>query len=132
MEQDIEKIGKAILDAALTVHKALGPGLLESAYKIAMAHELTLRGFQVRLEVPVILHFKGVDLGKGYRMDMVVNDLVIVESKAVSALHPIDQAQLITHLRLYDRRLGYLINFNVVLLKDGFKRIVNNWHYQNT
>ncbi|GAA4330242.1 GxxExxY protein [Flaviaesturariibacter amylovorans] len=132
MEHDIEKIGKAILDAAITVHKALGPGLLESAYKIALEHELTLRGFGVRREVPVQLVYKGVNAGKGFRMDMLVNDLVIVEAKAVQELHPIDLSQLLTHLRLYDRRLGYLINFNVTLFKDGFKRVVNNWHYQNT
>jgi GxxExxY protein len=131
MEQDIEKIGKDILDAAITVHKALGPGLLESAYKLALAQELRLRGYDVRLEVIVDMHYKGADLGKIYKIDMLINDLVIVEAKAVQELHPIDQAQLITHLKLYDRRLGYLINFNVVLLKDGFRRIVNNWHYQN-
>lgn len=131
MEQDIEKIAKDIVDAAITVHKALGPGLLESAYKLAFAREMELRGYKVQLEVPVRLFYKGVDHGKTYSMDVLINDLVPVEIKASEETPPIHLAQALTYLKLYDRRLGFLLNFNVVLMKDGIRRIVNNWHYAN-
>ncbi|TCJ12693.1 GxxExxY protein [Flaviaesturariibacter flavus] len=128
---DIEKIAADIVDAAITVHRALGPGLLESAYKLAFAREMELRGYKVDLEVPINYHYKGADLGKTYAMDVLINDLVPVEIKAADCFAPIHLAQTLTYLKLYDRRLGFLLNFNVVLMKEGIRRIVNNWHYQN-
>lgn len=131
MERDIEKIAADIVDAAITVHRALGPGLLESAYKLAFAREMELRGYKVQLEVPVHYHYKGVDLGKTYSMDVLIDDLVPVEIKAGEGIAPIHLAQTLTYLKLYDRRLGFMLNFNVILMKEGIRRIVNNWHYQN-
>ncbi|RYY38811.1 MAG: GxxExxY protein [Chitinophagaceae bacterium] len=131
METNIEKIAADIVDAAITVHRALGPGLLESAYKLAFAREMELRGYKVQLEVPVRYYYKGVDLGKTYAMDVLINDLVPVEIKAAEALAPIHLAQTLTYLKLFDRRLGFLLNFNVVLMKEGMRRVVNNWHFQN-
>lgn len=121
---ELNKIGAIILDAAITVHKELGPGLLESAYELAFAHELRLRGLYVQTQVPVCLTYKGADLGKGYEIDLLVEGEVIVELKSVLEMHPVYTAQIITHLKLTNNKLGYLINFNVVLLKDGFKRVV--------
>jgi GxxExxY protein len=132
METNPEIIGKIVLDAALAVHRELGPGLLESAYQIALCKELSLRGFNVQTEVAVHYYYKGEDLGKCYYIDILVNDLVLVEVKAVEEMKPVFVAQLITYLKLYKRNLGYLINFNVPLLKDGFRRVVHNWSYHTT
>jgi GxxExxY protein len=118
--------GGIILDAAITVHKELGAGLLESAYELALSRELFLRGFNVNTQVPVELYYKEVSLGKAYAIDILINNEIIIEVNSVDIMHPVFQAQIITYLKLYNRRLGYLINFNVPLLKDGFKRIVNN------
>jgi GxxExxY protein len=123
----LNELGSIILDAAITVHKELGPGLLESAYQLALVKELKLRGLNTRDQVPVELFYKGESLGKGYAIDILVEDHIIIEVKAVETMHPVCQAQLITYLKLSNRRLGYLINFNVPLLKDGFKRIVYNY-----
>lgn len=120
----LNEIGAIILDAAITVHKELGPGLLESAYQIALKRELELRGLKVRAGVPVELLYKDVPLGKIYEIDLLVEEEVIVENKSTDGITPIFIAQVITYLKLYNKKLGYLINFNVVLLKDGFKRIV--------
>ncbi len=121
------QLGGIILDAAITVHRELGPGLLESAYELAMARELQLRGLFVRKQVPVELKYKQISLGKAYVMDILVEDLIIIEVKSVETLAPIFEAQLITYLKLADKHLGYLINFNVPLVKDGFRRIVHNF-----
>jgi len=121
------QLGGIILDAAITVHRELGPGLLESAYELAMARELQLRGLFVRKHVPVELKYKQISLGKAYVMDILVEDLIIIEVKSVETLAPIFEAQLITYLKLADKHLGYLINFNVPLVKDGFRRIVHNF-----
>ena len=118
-------ISGAVLDAAIEVHRTLGPGLLESVYCAALRHELQQRGFRVEKEVPLPVHYKGVQFDLGYRLDLVVENLVIVELKSVEALAPVHSKQLLTYLRLADKRLGLLINFNVEFLKDGFKRIVN-------
>ena len=120
----LNEIGGIILDAAITVHRELGPGLLESAYQIALKKELELRGLRVRAKVPVELTYKGEKLGKAYEMDLLVEEEIIIENKSVEAIIPIFTAQLITYLKLSNKKLGYLINFNVPLLKDGFKRIV--------
>lgn len=120
----LNKLGGIILDASITVHKELGPGLLESAYQFALARELELRGIQFKTHVPIELTYKGTSLGKAYVMDILVEEEIIVEIKSVEAINPIFESQLITYLRLADKKLGYLINFNVTLLKNGFKRMV--------
>jgi len=122
------QLGGIVLDAAITVHRELGPGLLESAYELALARELHIRNVSFKTQVPVELHYKDASLGKAYVMDLLVEDLIVVEIKSVETLAPIFTAQLITYLKLADKRLGYLINFNVPLLKDGFKRVVNNFN----
>jgi GxxExxY protein len=121
------KLGALILDAAITVHRELGPGLLESAYELALSRELTLREVNIKTQIPIELFYKGSSLGKSYVIDILVEDSIIIEVKAVETMHPVYQAQLITYLKLSNRNLGYLINFNIPLLKDGFKRIVYNF-----
>ena len=123
----LNELGGIILDASITVHKELGPGLLESAYVIALVKELQLRGLRIRVQVPVELEYKGEPLGKVYVMDILVEEEIILEIKAVDAIEPIFKAQIITYLKLANKNLGYLINFNVPLLKDGFQRIVYNF-----
>ena len=120
--------GGCILDSAITVHRELGPGLLESAYEIALTTELRSRRLKVEKQVPVELIYKQAPLGKTYVIDLLVENEIIIEVKSVDSLNPIHDAQLITYLKLYNKNLGYLINFNVPLLKDGFKRIVWNFH----
>ena len=111
----------------MLVHRELGPGLLESAYQFALKRELELRGLYVRPKVPVELIYKEVSLGKAYEIDLLVEEEIVIENKSVEALLPIHTFQVITYLKLYKKKLGYLINFNVPLLKDGFKRIVNDF-----
>ena len=120
-------LGGIILDSAMTVHKNLGPGLLESAYHLALKRELELRGLFVKSKVPVTLFYKYIDLGKSYEIDLLVEDEIIIENKSSLDINPIYIAQVITYLKLSDKKLGYLINFNVPLLKDGFKRVVNRF-----
>ena len=123
----LNEIGAIILDAAITVHRELGPGLLESAYQLALKRELELRGLKVRAKIPVELMYKSVSLGKAYEIDLLVEEEVIAENKSTDGIAPIFTFQVITYLKLYNKNLGYLINFNVPLLKDGFKRIVHNF-----
>ena len=115
---------RQVIDAGLKVHRALGPGLLESVYEVCLAHELQLRGLGVRRQVPLPLEYEGLRLEAGYRLDLVVADAVIVEVKAVESLSRLHEAQLITYLKLSGLRLGLLINFNVALFKDGVRRLV--------
>jgi GxxExxY protein len=112
------------IGAAIEVHRALGPGLLESAYKECLCKELSLRGANFRKEVPLPLVYKGYELDCGYRIDVLVAEMVVVELKAIDAIAPIHQAQLLTYLRLGGWRAGLLINFNVAVLKDGILRRV--------
>lgn len=123
----LNKVGGIILDASIAVHRELGPGLLESAYTISLAHELQLRNLSVSTQVPVELNYKGIPLGKAYAMDILVENKIIIEVKSSEGINAVYVAQLITYLKLSDCRLGYLINFNTPLLKDGFHRIVNNF-----
>lgn len=123
----LNNLGCIILDSAITVHRNLGPGLLESAYHLALKRELEIRGLFVKSKVPVSLIYKDVDLGKAYVIDLLVEDEIIIENKSSQDINPIYIAQLITYLKLSDKKLGYLINFNVPLLKDGFKRVVNRF-----
>lgn len=122
----IDKITDKIIGAAIEVHKTLGPGLLESAYQKALVHELKLREMNVKEQVPVPLEYKGVSLDCAYRLDILVNDQIIIELKAIEALSPIHEAQAITYLKLTGKKVCLIINFNNRFIKDGIKRIVNN------
>ena len=120
------EIATVIVAAALSVHRALGPGLLESVYEAALAFELRDRGLQVQRQVPIPVRYRNVIFDEGFRADLVVEAKVIVELKSVERGAPVHPKQLLTHLRLADLRLGLLINFNVELLRDGVKRVVND------
>jgi GxxExxY protein len=119
-----EALSQAVIAAAIEVHRALGPGLLDSAYCRCLEHEMTLRGIPFRKEVALPVLFKGVQLDCGYRMDFVIDEKIVVEIKAVEALAPIHEAQLLTYLRLSGMRVGLLINFNSAVLKNGIVRRV--------
>jgi len=121
---ETELVGKKILDAAFTVHTALGPGLLESVYEACLAHEIRKNGLKVETQVALPVIYDNVRVDAGLRLDMLVNDCVIVELKSVETMNPVFEAQLITYLKLTGVRLGYLINFNVPHLRDGFKRMI--------
>lgn len=118
------ELSKTIYDCAFEVHKHLGPGLLESAYEACLEKELQEAGIDVERQKSIPVSYKGVQLEAGYRLDLFVDQKVIVELKSVDAIHPLHTAQLMTYLKLAKCRLGFLINFNVMLLKDGIKRYV--------
>ncbi len=122
---EIEDIAKIIVDSAIKVHRTLGPGLLESAYQQCLAYELRKRELRVETEVELPLKYEAVQINVGYRVDMLVENQVIIENKTVDELAPIYQAQLLTYLKLCDCRLGFLLNWNVPLMKNGIKRMVN-------
>jgi len=117
-----EAIGKAIVNAAYVVHKELGPGLLEKVYEVCLCHELRKAGFEVKRQLDIPITFDGLVFDEGLRLDVLVNDLVICELKALDNVNPVWEAQLLSHLKLTGKRLGYLINFNVPLIKNGIKR----------
>jgi GxxExxY protein len=123
-EASVNRITEAIIGAAMKVHSALGPGLLESAYEACMIHELRKTGFKVLSQVALPVHYDGIELEVGYRVDLIVEDRVIVELKCVEKIIPVHEAQIISHLRLSGKRVGLLINFHVRSLKDGIKRFV--------
>jgi len=114
------------IGAAIEIHKSVGPGLLESAYENALAHDLRLLGFDVKQQVPMPFIYKEVKQEVGYRIDLIINNKVIIELKAVEALAPVHYAQLLTYLKLSGLKLGLLINFNAKILKSNIHRIVNN------
>ena len=124
MPESTERVGRAIIRTAIAVHRALGPGLLESAYEICLAHELERRGNAVLRQMALPVIYEAVKLEAGYRVDLMVDSVVVVEVKSVDALAPVHEAQLLTYLRLSGRRLGFLINFNVAMLKQGIKRTI--------
>lgn len=124
--KDLEKIGKEIVDAAYQVHSTLGPGLLENSYEACLLHELTLRGISVESQVELPISYKDHQIPVGYRLDLLVEKQIIIELKAVDLLWTIHKAQILTYLKLTGCTLGYLINFNVPLIKDGLRRIVLN------
>ncbi|MBL4716256.1 MAG: GxxExxY protein [Bacteroidia bacterium] len=126
------RLSKVILDASITVHKEMGPGLLEKIYEICLIKELSLRGINVQNQVCIPLQYKGYELSKDFYIDILVENEIIIELKAVDTLHPVHEAQIISYLKLADKRLGFLINFNVPLLKHGFKRFVNNFYFHNS
>ncbi|MGO9083776.1 MAG: GxxExxY protein [Candidatus Sulfotelmatobacter sp.] len=120
-----QEVSHAVITAAMRVHTELGPGLLESAYQACLQHELQETGLQAACQVGLPVVYRGVRLEIGYRMDLLVEDLVIVEIKSVDAISPVHQAQIISYLKLSGKSIGLLINFNVVHLKDGIRRFVN-------
>jgi GxxExxY protein len=128
LEKDqLDQITRRIIGAAIEVHKAVGPGLLESAYQACLAYEVRQRGLKAEEQVPLPVLYKDVRLDCGYRMDLLVEDSVIVEIKAVEQLCPIHDAQLLSYLRMAHKHVGLLINFHNRVLKDGLKRIVNEF-----
>lgn len=120
---ELDAIATDIVDAAFKVHKTLGPGLLEGVYESCLLHELRRRGRQVDTQVQVPIHYEGLILDNALRLDLLVDQQVIVELKAVETMHPVFEAQLLTYLKLTTRRLGLLINLNVPVIKDGIKRM---------
>jgi GxxExxY protein len=121
----VNQITGAVVSAAMKVHSVLGPGLLESAYLACLAHELRTRGLHVATQVGLPVFYEGEKMELGYRNDLVVENLVIVELKCVEAIHPVHQAQLLSYMRLSGKQVGLLINFYVARLKDGIKRMVD-------
>lgn len=119
-----EKLFKQILDACFKVHTALGPGLLESAYEKCLAHELALQGLRVEEQKPMPLMYEGLKLDAGYRIDLFIENEIIIEIKAVEAIALVHLAQTLTYLKLAEKPLGLLVNFNVKHLKDGIKRVI--------
>jgi len=126
-KDELDQITRRIIGAAIEVHKAVGPGLLESAYQACLAYEVRQRGLKVDEQVALPVVYKEVKLDCGYRMDLLVEDVVIVEVKAVEQLCPIHDAQLLSYLRIANKHVGLLINFHNRVLKDGLKRIVNEF-----
>lgn len=126
MIKEEDKLSREIIGAAIEVHRHLGPGLLESAYEECLCRELAIRNLTFERQKPLAVSYKGVKLDCGYRLDVVVEGLVILELKAVDRIEPIHEAQLLTYLKLSDLKLGILINFNVPILRNGIKRIVNS------
>ena len=124
-EKRENQISGIVLDAAIAVHTGLGPGLLESAYEACLCYELVSRGLKVQTQVPLPIKYRAVTIDVAYRIDLLVEELVIVEIKAIERLMPIHDAQLLSYLKLSIKKLGLLINFHVLRLKDGYKRIAN-------
>jgi GxxExxY protein len=119
-----QDLTEKIIGAAIEVHRALGPGLLESIYQTCLAHEIALRGLRFEKEKPLPVEYKGIKLESGYRLDFVVADKVVVELKAVDSIHDVHKAQLLTYLKLTGCKVGLLLNFNSAVLKDGIERLI--------
>lgn len=124
--KNIEEIARIIVHSAIKIHKALGPGLLESVYQKCLSYELKQKGFKVDTEVLLPIQYENIKIDAGYRIDMIIDDCIIIENKTVNEFIPIHIAQLLTYLKMKDCRLGFLLNWNVTLMKDGIKRVVNN------
>jgi GxxExxY protein len=122
-----EELAKQIFLASLEVHKIMGPGLLESIYEMCLLRELQLRNISAECQIAIPLQFKGFNLSKEYKIDILVENQIIIELKSVETILPVHEAQLISYLKLADKRMGFLINFNVPLIKSGFRRFVNNY-----
>lgn len=123
--EETEAIGKIIVEAAYIVHSNLGPGLLEKVYEICFCHELGKRGLAYKRQLDIPVEYDGLIFREGLRLDVLVEDLVICELKAIDQVNPVWEAQILSHLRLTSKRLGYLINFNVPRMKQGIRRFVN-------
>ncbi|MDB5439005.1 MAG: hypothetical protein JWM33_1432 [Caulobacteraceae bacterium] len=125
LPEQTEAIGRSVVDACLHVHRTLGPGLLESVYELCLVHEVERRGHAVARQVALPVMFGDMRLEAGYRIDLLVDETVVVEVKALEVVAPVHQAQLLTYLKLSNRRLGYVVNFNVALMRQGiFRRVV--------
>ena len=124
-KEEIDSLSNKIIGAAIEVHRLLGPGLLESAYEECLSKELDIRGIKVKRQVILPIEYKGIKIESAYRLNLLVEDKIILELKSVAAIEPIHESQLLTYLKLTKLWLGLVINFNVPLLKDGIKRIVN-------
>ena len=123
----LNELSRIIVDACYQVHVTIGPGLLESVYEFALLKEFELRQIKAINQVPVKLFYKGFDTGKSYAIDILVEDAIVLEIKSSEIMHPVYEAQIISYLKLADKKLGFLINFNSPLIKDGIKRFVNNF-----
>jgi GxxExxY protein len=124
--EDINNLTGKILDSCITVHKEMGPGLLESVYEICLLKEFEIRGIKAVSQFPIPLFYKGYELTKDFKIDILVEDEVVIEIKSCETMLPVFEAQIISYLKLSNKRVGILVNFNVSLLKNGYKRIVNN------
>ncbi len=124
LPKETEEIASKIIDAAMAVHRTLGPGLLERVYEICLCHEMIKRGLSVQRQVNVPIVYDGLSFEEGYRIDILVADQIIVELKAAENYNPVWQAQVLSYLKLTGKRLGLIINFNVPLLKDGIQRVI--------
>jgi GxxExxY protein len=127
LSMDIQSVSGEVVDSAIKVHSVLGPGLMENVYKTCLAFELRKRGLEVQTEVPCPVIYEGLKIDGGYRIDLIVERCVVVELKAVDRILEVHDAQLLSYLRLSGHKLGLRINFNVVHLKDGIKRMVNGF-----
>lgn len=121
------EIGRIIVDCAVHLHQELGPGLLESVYEVLLAHELEQRGLKVKRQIPIPIVFHGIEFEEGFRADLLVEEKVIVELKSVESATKAHKKQVLTHLRLSGKKLGYLLNFGESLMKDGISRILNGY-----
>lgn len=128
IKQRHEELGSQILNAAFEVHKELGSGLLESVYEACLCEELRSKGLEIKNQVELPVVYKGKTIDKYFKIDILVENLIIIELKACELLHKVDEVQLVTYLKLTGLKLGYLINFNVALLRDGIRRKVNNYY----
>jgi GxxExxY protein len=120
-----EEIARIIVNSAFKVHKELGPSLLERVYEVCLAHEISKAGLDVKRQIDIPIVYDGIEFNEGLRLDLLVADCIIVEIKAVELVNPVWQAQIISHLKLLNKDLGFLINFNVPLIKSGIKRFIN-------
>ena len=126
-KEEYERLAREIFFACLDVHKLMGPGLLESVYELCLLKELALRNILAESQIPIPLVYKGFELSKEYRIDVLVEKSIIIELKSVEHLLPIHEAQIISYLKLANKKMGFLVNFNVPMLKDGLRRFVNGY-----
>ena len=125
LSERTEEIGKIIVNSAFKVHKQLGPGLLERVYEVCLAHEITKAGLDVKRQVDIPIFYDGIEFAEGLRLDLLIEDSIIIEIKAVEQINPVWEAQIISQLKLLNKDLGFLINFNVPLIKSGIRRFIN-------
>ncbi|MCD9576176.1 GxxExxY protein [Flavobacterium soyae] len=125
LSERTEEIGKIIVNSAFKVHKQLGPGLLERVYEVCLAHEIVKAGLDVKRQVDVPIFYDGIEFSEGLRLDLLIEDSIIIEIKAVEQINPVWEAQIISQLKLLNKDLGFLINFNVPLIKSGIRRFIN-------